>query len=92
MTEPRVLNMRHKRSRSADAVYIGRPTQWGNPFQIGRDGDRAEVIAKYRAWLMAQPDLVTAVRRELKGRSLICWCAPQPCHGDVLIEVANQPD
>ncbi|RWK52772.1 MAG: DUF4326 domain-containing protein, partial [Mesorhizobium sp.] len=38
-------------------VYIGRPSKWGNPFVIGPDGSRAEVIAKYRAWIASQPEL-----------------------------------
>ena len=75
--------------RDAHDVYIGRPSVWGNPFVIGRDGDRAEVIAKYRAWLLARPHLVERAKRELKGKVLGCWCSPQACHGDVLAEVAN---
>ncbi|RUV66725.1 MULTISPECIES: DUF4326 domain-containing protein [unclassified Mesorhizobium] len=70
-------------------VYIGRPSKWGNPFVIGRDGSREEAIEKYRAWLASQPELLDALD-ELRGRDLVCWCAPQGCHGDVLIELANQ--
>lgn len=51
---------------SATQVYIGRPSKWGNPFVIGRDGSRAEVIAKYRAWIVAQPGLMGALD-ELRG-------------------------
>lgn len=72
-----------------DAVYIGRPTKWGNPFQIGKDGTRGEVIGKYRAYLLSRPDLIEAARRELKGRDLVCWCAPKACHGHVLKEIAD---
>jgi hypothetical protein len=70
-------------------VYIGHPSIWGNPFIIGRDGTREEVIAKYRAWIMQQPELLKRVK-ELKGKVLGCWCAPQACHGDVLVELANE--
>lgn len=70
-------------------VYIGRPGPWGNPFAIGRDGDRAQVIDKYRRWLTDQPELVAKARSELRGKTLGCWCAPMACHGDVLTEVAN---
>lgn len=69
-------------------VYVGRPSPFGNPFVIGRDGDRAAVIGKYRVWLLAQPALVERVRRELAGKVLGCWCAPLPCHGDVLADIA----
>jgi hypothetical protein len=71
-------------------VYVGRPSVWGNPFAIGRDGTRAEVIAKYRRWLLDRPCLVERARKELRGKTLACWCAPQSCHADVLVEVANQ--
>lgn len=71
-------------------VYIGRPGKWGNPFVIGRDGTRDEVISKYRAWLEARPEVMEEVVRELKGKVLGCWCAPNACHGDVLSELANK--
>lgn len=69
-------------------VYIGRPSKWGNPFAIGRDGTREQVIAKYEEWLRTQPDLMAALP-ELHGKVLGCWCAPQACHGDVLARLAN---
>lgn len=81
-----VLNKR----MSQDGVYIGRPSKFGNPFVLGRDGDRATVIARYEAWLRSQPALVEAAKRELRGKNLVCWCAPLACHGDVLLRVANE--
>jgi hypothetical protein len=60
---------------------------WGNPFLIGRDGGRAEVIAKYEAWLLDNPALLTRLP-ELAGLTLGCWCKPEPCHGDVLARLA----
>ena len=74
--------------RAAHDVYIGRPSKWGNPFVIGRDGTREEVIARYEAWLLEQPELLAALP-ELEGKTLGCWCAPRPCHGDVLARLAN---
>ena len=86
----KVLNARKVGNRSdGSRVYIGRPSKWGNPFAIGRDGSRADVIAKYRAWIVAQPDLMGALE-ELRGRDLDCWCAPLACHGDVLADLANR--
>lgn len=70
-------------------VYIGRPSIWGNPFSIGQDGTRKEVIAKYRAWITTQPDLLERLS-ELKGKILGCWCSPLSCHGEVLYELANR--
>lgn len=73
----------------ADAVYVGRPTPFGNPFVIGRDGSREQVVARYREWLLSQPELLARVRHELRNKDLVCWCAPLACHADVLLEVAN---
>lgn len=75
--------------RSAHDVYIGRPSKWGNPFQIGRDGNRQEVIGKYKEWLLTQPNLLADLP-ELKGKVLGCWCHPAPCHGDVLANLADK--
>jgi len=69
-------------------VYIGRPSVWGNPYRIGRDGTRAQVIARYEAWLRQQPQLLARLG-ELRGKVLGCWCAPLPCHGDVLARLAD---
>lgn len=85
---PAVFNRYHGNAPQG-AVYIGRPSRWGNPFVIGRDGDRAEVIARFKAWLLGQPELLEAVRRDLAGKELVCFCAPAACHGDVLLAVAN---
>lgn len=70
-------------------VYIGRPSPWGNPFCIGRDGARGEVIEKYRAWVVQQPHLMWLLPM-LKGKILGCYCHPAACHGDVLAELADQ--
>ena len=75
-------------------AYVGRPSPLGNPFQLGRDGSRAEVIARYRLWLWARMhDPVSTQSRELEqlleraqaGQlELLCWCAPLPCHAEVI--------
>lgn len=70
-------------------IYIGRPSIWGNPYEIGRDGTRAEVVEKYDRWIKTQPELIAKLE-ELKGKTLGCWCAPLPCHGDILMELANK--
>ena len=72
-------------------VYVGRPSKWGNPFQIGRDGTREEVIACYRDWVQAQPALLVEIPT-LRGKTLGCWCAPNQCHGDVLAVLADTLD
>ena len=83
----KVLN-KHHRGTLSDAVYIGRGSKWGNPFVIGRDGDRAAVIEKHGRWLADQHQLLRALD-ELKGCDLVCFCAPAPCHGDLLLRLSN---
>jgi len=72
-----------------ERVANGRPSKWGNPFVIGKDGTRDQVVEKFREWVVLQPNLMAALG-ELKGRDLVCWCAPAKCHADVLIELANR--
>ena len=84
-TRTRVVHCR----RDAYDVLIDRTTQWGNPFRIGVDGSRVEVVSKFRAWLLKHPELIAAARIELKGKRLGCWCHPLLCHGDVWAEVLD---
>jgi len=69
-------------------VDISRTSKWGNPFVIGRDGTRIEVITKYLAHLERHPELLAALH-ELRGLRLGCWCKPRDCHGDILAELAD---
>jgi hypothetical protein len=70
-------------------VYIGRGSKWGNPFKIGRDGNRKEVIEKYENYLLNSPELMRDLQ-ELKGKRLGCYCKPLPCHGDILVKHLNK--
>lgn len=87
---PQVYNKKHGVCPK-DAVYVGRPTDFGNPFTIGKDGNRNSVITKYEYWLSSQPELIDRAKRELRGKDLVCWCAPARCHADVLLKIANKP-
>ena len=69
-------------------VYIGRGSKWGNPFRIGIDGTREDVIKQYRDWIQTQPHLLNSLE-ELRGKTLGCFCSPQACHGDILVELLN---
>jgi len=69
-------------------VRIDRGTVFGNPFVIGRDGDRAQVIQRYRGHMCQV--LTCRQLMSLEGKRLACWCHPLPCHGDVLIEWLNE--
>lgn len=69
-------------------IYIGRPSKWGNPFVIGKDGTRQEVLEKYRKYILNKPELLKDLH-ELKGKTLGCYCKPFPCHGDILEELCK---
>jgi hypothetical protein len=86
--KPRVVHVREKHD-----VYIGRPSKWGNPFPLNGEQNRSKVIAQYRNYLFTmRPDLIEDAKKELRGKVLGCFCAPKPCHGDILLEVANNGD
>ena len=94
------------------AVYVGRPTQWGNPWTVSDARSWGIEPARWRQWLVTQfreeakhlgllsdhnirlhegdSTYADHVRRHLAGKDLVCWCPPgQPCHADVLLEIAN---
>jgi hypothetical protein len=71
-------------------VLIDRSTPLGNPFVIGRDGDRDQVIAAYGRYLAGRPDLLAMIPA-LRGKRLGCWCKPAACHGDTLARLADDP-
>ena len=77
----------HCRREPSD-VFIGRPSMWGSPFHLGRDGNAKETVEKFRRWLLRHPNLLNEVRA-LRGKVLGCDCPPEPCHGDVLAELAD---
>ncbi len=96
-----------KKGDAAYDVYIGRPAAgqpwgYGNPFEIGRDGRRAEVIWKHGQWLRTGETFgcaaATEERRQwvldhladLKGKVLACWCRPLACHGDTLLDLLKE--
>ncbi len=69
-------------------IRIDRASIWGNPFKIGIDGSREEVIKKYSDWIITQPMLMKELRH-LRGKRLGCWCSPNACHGDILVELID---
>lgn len=84
-----VVNCRHQ---SYD-IMIDRSTVFGNPYRIGKDGSREEVIEKYRGHLktsVAFGIINWSDLRRLKGKRLGCWCKPHACHGDVILEVMKE--
>jgi hypothetical protein len=82
----RVVNLRHEQRYD---VLIARPSKWGNPFQIGRDGNRERVIEMYEVHIRHRPDFLADLP-ELIGKRLGCYCKPLPCHGDVLVKLLKE--
>jgi len=76
------------------AVVVSRPSKWGNPFKVDADHDRATVVRQFREWIFGNDPKAARMRRdlgELRGKDLLCFCpVPGPCHGDVLLELANE--
>lgn len=70
-------------------IYIGRPSIFGNPFIIGKDGNRDEVIKKYRDYVINNPKLLEAIKGLDIDDILGCYCKPLSCHGDIIIEIFN---
>ena len=85
---PSVVNKRDVPAGS-DCVYIGRPSKWGNPFAMNGEQDRDTVIALFEQYLLNSPELLAQLG-ELKGKNLVCYCAPRACHGDILLRLANK--
>jgi hypothetical protein len=103
---PKRVQLRRTRGwrKPEGVIVVSRPSRWGNPFRPGtphpEDGhpmDLSETIAFYRSWLTAATgptgaSMVDEARAELAGHDLACWCPlGQPCHAEVLLEVANRP-
>ena len=81
-------------------VYIGRGSLVGNPFTHMKGKTKAqeivlsreEAIEKYKEWIEKTDFLLDDTIHELKGKDLVCWCSPLPCHGDILLEIANKEE
>jgi hypothetical protein len=91
-----VLSLRGRGDVRPCGEYVGRPSVLGHPYVVGRHGTQAHVVARYRLWLRQQWRRGGAVRQELERLAakyrrdgqliLLCWCAPRPCHADVIRE------
>ena len=108
--KPRRIQLSRKKGwrMPAGTISVARPSEWGNPWKVGLDGDVIHCIAEYRrllevkrvtewpkdkaqkarAFYFATAD---GARYAIRGFNLACWCAlDQPCHADVLLELANK--
>lgn len=84
----RVVNIRQE----PYDVFIGRPSKWGNPFKLGTDGDRDEVIKKYEEWILGEGIYLLKDLESLRGKRLGCYCKPLACHGDILVALLEETE
>ena len=89
MTETELVNIRQTPDKEIDE-YIDRRSAFGNPFKMKKDGGdytREGCVEAYREWFYAdeQAELRERAKKELKGKTLGCWCVPKACHGDVIV-------
>ena len=98
MMKKRVLNKyKCTKQEIENGILIMRGTPFGNPFVIGKDGTREEVVEKYRSYLtnkIIMDDEFLFQFKELynSGKDLICCCSPLPCHGDIILDVMKLLD
>ncbi len=85
---PKVWNLRDKFRVAIPrgAVYCGRGSPYGNPYEAGVHGSRGVVISKFVEHVLPELDVAA-----LRGKHLLCWCAPLPCHCDHILVKANAP-
>jgi len=82
-----VVNRYRVNMGDPDIVYIGRGSMWGNPYIIGEDGTREEVVAKFGKLLWNFMKSGSITKEDLLGldsKRLACYCAPKACHGDMI--------
>ena len=78
-----VVNLR----KESYTLYIGRGSFFGNPFRIGKDGNREEVIKKFEQYARNKKPLLDRIRILPKDIILGCYCKPKACHGDIIIKI-----
>lgn len=71
------------------AVDIRRPSIYGNPFPIDKEHSRETQVDVYENWVYTQPWLLKAIKENLRGKDVVCTCAPLRCHGDIIVKIAN---
>lgn len=83
VSEMRVVHCKRKEYTH----YIGRPSTLGNPFVIGKDGSRGDVVTKFERWARHSSEVMETIERLPPDAVLGCWCAPKRCHGDVIVKL-----
>jgi len=85
MEKTKVINIK----KGKCDIYIGRPSIFGNPYTIGRDGDRNEVVKQYKIYFYDRIEKDKDFKESiswLKGKKIGCYCYPLPCHGDIIVK------
>lgn len=97
----RVIHFRDWDRSDPNTTYIGRAvprkglkaSPWANPFPITENTSRELSIEWFREWVKISPEYsarwIRANAQELRGKTLVCWCRPEKCHGDILAEMAE---
>ena len=74
-----------------NAIYVGRPTKWGNPYVMTSIVDRQHVILLYEGWLKRRLEEDSTFLDDLKGKDLACWCpVEKSCHADVILKILGE--
>lgn len=71
-------------------IYPKQASPFANPYKIGKHGTREQVLQKYRVYILEKLEKELSLKKELeslKCKNLECWCHPEPCHGDILLEL-----
>jgi len=88
--KPKVLNARDVGMYSGAGIYVGRGSNWGNPFILHSHKERnyvCDMYEQYAKWrLKAEPNWLIP----LEGQSLVCHCSPERCHAETLMRLANK--
>lgn len=85
---PKLYNI-HDKNAPKEAIFIGRGGMWGNPYVIGKHGDRDECVNRFETLVKSSKYLQKVIKEELAGKDLVCFCSPARCHGDIMLEIAN---
>lgn len=83
-----VILLEKKRFPESNSIFC-------NPYKIGKDGTREDVLVKYESYIrkkLAEDSSFSEELKNLKGKTLGCWCKPDKCHGDILLQILNEID
>ena len=87
---PKVYNKKIDKGIPEDAVYIGRPSIWGNPWFMLDESKRNTVCDRFERHVAENAEFRRMIQIQLKGKDLVCYCAPRRCHGDTILRIANE--